>query len=95
MAYREVQMWEVLNVLRRIGRGESAAAVARATGHTRRTVRRYVVVAEEGPGHRRSFRVQCVIAGAVAGEGTGFSKKDAQQEAARLALSAIRRREGG
>ena len=53
----------------------------------------YVVVAEEGPGHRTSFRVQCLIGGAVAGEGTGFSKKEAQQEAARLALSAIRRRE--
>lgn len=47
MAYREVQMWEILNVLRRIGRGESKAAVAVATGHTRRTVRRYVQVAEE------------------------------------------------
>lgn len=47
MAYREVQMWEVLNVLRRVGRGESGAAVARATGHTRRTIRRYVVVAQE------------------------------------------------
>jgi ribonuclease-3 len=55
----------------------------------------YVVVAEEGPGHRKRFRVQCVIAGAVRGEGTGFSKKEAQQEAARLALDAIRRGEAG
>lgn len=47
MAYREVDMWEVLNVLRRIGRGESKAAVARATGHTRRTVRSYVAHAAE------------------------------------------------
>ncbi|MCX4239077.1 IS21 family transposase [Paraliomyxa miuraensis] len=39
-------MWEILNVLRRIGRGESKAAVAVATEHTRRTVRRYVQVAE-------------------------------------------------
>ena len=53
----------------------------------------YVVVAEEGPGHRKSFRVQCLIAGAVAGEGTGFSKKEAQQEAARQALDAMRLRE--
>ncbi|MCA9707832.1 MAG: IS21 family transposase [Myxococcales bacterium] len=46
MAYREVQMWEILNVLRRIGRGESKTAVAQATGHTRKTVRRYVQLAE-------------------------------------------------
>ena len=54
----------------------------------------YVVVAEEGPGHRKTFRVQCLIAGAVAGEGTGFSKKEAEQEAARHGLEAMRRREG-
>ena len=47
MAYREVAMWEVLNVLRRVGRGESKAAVARAAGHSRVTVRRYVATAIE------------------------------------------------
>jgi transposase len=46
MTYREVAMWEVLNVLRRIGRGESRSAVARATGHDRKTVTRYVATAE-------------------------------------------------
>ena len=40
-------MWEILNVLRRIGRGESKSVVARATGHSRMTVRRYVSVAVE------------------------------------------------
>ena len=47
MAYREVAMWEVLNVLRRVGRGESKSAVARATDHSRVTVRRYVATAME------------------------------------------------
>ena len=47
MAYREVGMWEILNVLRRIGRGESKSVVARATGHSRVTVRRYVSLAVE------------------------------------------------
>ena len=47
MAYREVGMWEILDVLRRIGRGESKSVVARATGHRRKTVRRYVVAAVE------------------------------------------------
>jgi len=45
MAYREVGMWEILNVLRRIGRGESKSEVKRATGHRRKTIRRYVELA--------------------------------------------------
>ena len=40
-------MWEILNVLRRIGRGETKAAVARVTGHRRKTIRRYVTAAVE------------------------------------------------
>ena len=39
MAYREVEMWEILSVLERIGRGESKSAVARLTGLDRKTVR--------------------------------------------------------
>jgi ribonuclease-3 len=47
----------------------------------------YVVVAEEGPSHRRLFRVECRIDGVAVGIGEGTSKKAAQQEAARLALA--------
>jgi transposase len=47
MTYREVAMWEILEVLRRVGRGESKSAVARTTGHSRVTVRRYVRTAVE------------------------------------------------
>jgi len=42
MAYQEVEMWEILDALRRVGRGETKAAIRRATGRTRKTVRRYV-----------------------------------------------------
>jgi ribonuclease-3 len=49
----------------------------------------YVVAAEEGPSHRRRFRVQCVVSGQVVAEGEGFSKKEAQQEAARHALERL------
>lgn len=42
MAYREVEMWEILDVLRRASRGESKTAIRRATGRTRKTVRRYL-----------------------------------------------------
>jgi len=47
MSYREVAMWEVLNVLRRIGRGENKSEVARTTGHDRKTIGRYVATAME------------------------------------------------
>jgi len=47
VSYREHGMWEVLEVLRRHGRGEKRAEIARSTGHTRATVRRYVRLAEE------------------------------------------------
>ncbi|MET0552101.1 MAG: ribonuclease III [Vicinamibacteria bacterium] len=55
-----------------------------------REVPEYVVIAEEGPSHRRVFRVECRIDGVAVGIGEGTSKKAAQQEAARLALEAYR-----
>jgi ribonuclease III len=49
----------------------------------------YELVAEEGPDHRRRFRVRCVVRGQPLAEGEGFSKKQAQQEAARNALARL------
>jgi len=42
MAYRETGMWEILEVLRRVHRGEGQRSIARTTGHARTTIRRYV-----------------------------------------------------
>jgi ribonuclease-3 len=50
----------------------------------------YVVLLEEAQGRRIRFVVRCVMQGQPATEGEGFSKKEAQQEAARKALQAIR-----
>jgi len=47
MAYREVGMWEILEVLRQVHRGESQVVIARATGHTRKTIRRYTRTAHK------------------------------------------------
>lgn len=55
----------------------------------------YDVVAEEGPSHRRRFRVSCRIDGRVVAEGEGHSKKEAQQQAALHALERLRARSGG
>jgi ribonuclease-3 len=46
----------------------------------------YEVTGEDGPPHLRTFTVQAVVNGEVVGNGSGRSKKDAEQEAARVAL---------
>lgn len=51
----------------------------------------YVVVDEVGPAHRRRFVVECRIAGRSPARGEGYSKKEAQQQAARSALEAAER----
>ena len=47
MAYREMGMWEILEVLRRVHRGQPQRAITRATGHSRSTIRRYVRAARQ------------------------------------------------
>lgn len=47
MVYREHGMWEVLEVLRRAHRGEKLKAIARSTGRSRNTVKRYLFAAGE------------------------------------------------
>jgi ribonuclease-3 len=54
----------------------------------------YEVLLEEPLGRRTRFVIRCLIQGQPVTEGDGFSKKEAQQEAARKALEAIRGREG-
>ena len=47
MVFREHGMWEIQEVLRRLGRGESQVVVAAATGLGRKTIRRYQHLAEK------------------------------------------------
>jgi ribonuclease-3 len=49
----------------------------------------YEVVDERGPPHDRTFRISAKVSGVEVGRGTGRSKKDAEQEAARVALEAL------
>src|SRR5262245_9059424 len=46
----------------------------------------YRVAAESGPDHRKEFTVDVVVAGQIVGTASGKAKKEAEQEAARLAL---------
>jgi ribonuclease-3 len=50
---------------------------------------RYRVVAEVGPDHAKTFEIEVELRGTVLGRGSGRSKKDAEQAAAREALEAL------
>jgi ribonuclease-3 len=49
----------------------------------------YVTLGTEGPPHDRTFRCAAVVDGTQAGTGTGRTKKDAEQAAAREALARL------
>ena len=51
----------------------------------------YRVAGEAGPEHRKLFHVQVLVAGEVIAQGTGRTKKDAEQDAAKAALDALPR----
>lgn len=57
-----------------------------------RSTPRYRVVGEQGPDHSKTFEVETELRGEVLGRGTGRSKKDAEQAAAKLALEALARK---
>ena len=55
-----------------------------------RSAPRYEIEREEGPDHEKVFHVVLQVGSAVLARGQGRSKKQAEQEAARLALEALR-----
>ena len=49
----------------------------------------YRLSGSEGPDHRKTFSIEVVVNGEVLGMATGRAKKEAEQEAARLALARL------
>jgi len=47
----------------------------------------YCIVSERGPAHRRVFEVEARLDGNIIGTGTGSSKREAEQNAARVGLT--------
>ena len=47
----------------------------------------YEIISEKGPSHDKTFVCQVLVDGIVLGKGSGSSKKQAEQEAAKVALS--------
>ena len=54
-----------------------------------RSLPEYRVSGEAGPDHRKTFSVEVMVNGEVLGTATGRAKKEAEQEAARVALSRL------
>jgi ribonuclease III len=54
----------------------------------------YEVTGEEGPPHQRTYQVRAVVQGEALGDGTGRSKKQAEQEAARVAVERLEEGQG-
>lgn len=50
----------------------------------------YRLAGTVGPDHRKQFQMQVLVGGEVAGEGSGPSKKEAEQEAARATLHKLK-----
>ena len=53
------------------------------------TIPRYEVISESGPGHDKTFKVKAIVNDEDCGEGTGKSKKEAEQKAADEALNSL------
>jgi ribonuclease-3 len=54
------------------------------------TIPRYEIIAESGPGHDKTFQVKAIVDEQDVGRGSGKSKKEAEQEAARQALNRLK-----
>lgn len=50
----------------------------------------YALVSEQGPDHRKTFRIACRISSQELGRGSGRTKKEAEQAAAAAALKSLR-----
>ena len=52
----------------------------------------YVMLSESGPDHNKSFTFAVVIKGKQIAEGSGKTKKEAEQEAAKKALALVQQK---
>ena len=69
--------------------GDYKSALQEALQAAGRGLPDYRVAAERGPDHSKAFEVDVVVGGDVLATAAGRSKKEAEQEAARLALARV------
>ena len=51
----------------------------------------YVLIGEEGPDHNKNFTVEARVNGKIMGQGSGHTKKAAEQAAAYQAIRTIKK----
>ena len=51
----------------------------------------YILVKEEGPDHNKVFTSAVMLKGEILGQGIGKTKKEAEKEAARVALQKLKK----
>jgi ribonuclease-3 len=78
--------------LRQLTYGDFKSALQEQLHNLGRPEPIYRVVNEIGPDHKKTFVVQVLVHDQVVAEATGKTKKEAQQEAARLALESLKER---
>ena len=75
--------------VRKLRNADYKTALQELVQQKKNQVLSYELVGEEGPDHNKTFRVSVSLNGKIVGEGTGSSKKRAEQEAARIALELL------
>jgi ribonuclease III len=70
--------------------GDHKSALQEYLQATERPLPEYRLTGSVGPDHRKEFQVAVIIGGETFAEATGPSKKEAEQEAARIALHRLR-----
>jgi ribonuclease-3 len=82
--------------VRRLGTagGDFKSALQELLQARDRPLPEYRLVGTHGPDHRREFDVEVLVEGRAMGRGTGPSKKEAEQEAAKQAVEELRHEAG-
>lgn len=94
-SFLERQMGTLLNSLdlRHLTYGDFKSALQEQLHNIGRPEPVYRVVDEIGPDHRKVFVVEVVVGDEVVSRSSGRTKKEAQQEAARMALEGLKEKE--
>ena len=79
-----------LRTASRSGSSDHKTVLQEAVQHLGMAAPIYRMVGESGPDHNKVFSAQVLYDGRVAGEGSGRSKKEAEQAAAKNALDSLR-----
>ena len=79
----------IRNVLTTGGMANYKTALKELSQERLKTLPEYRILTESGPDHRKEFTVELTVRGEVYGRGTGKSKKDAEQKAAKEGLERL------